>query len=155
MGGIDRVDQHRVVGAGFANVAHFKEWYKKAFFGIADFHLLQAFTAWNLSIDASDRKSSDSKQKKIVKLEFYSVMAGEMMSYIDRHDDGNNDGIESNNKKLQNYMYSHYPKSYFQFDKKISSIDQFVWYVPWRTLLELMYWGYHTTKVGLASFLEE
>ena len=29
MGGVDRGDQHRVVGAGFVNVAHFKKWYKK------------------------------------------------------------------------------------------------------------------------------
>ena len=46
--GMDRVDhgnQHRVlVGPGFANVAHFKKWSKKAFFGMADFCLLQAFT---------------------------------------------------------------------------------------------------------------
>ena len=47
MGGVDRGDQHRVIGAGFANVAHFKKWFKKTFFGIADFCLLQAFTAWN------------------------------------------------------------------------------------------------------------
>ena len=49
MGGVDRGDQHRVVGAGFANVAHFKKWYKKAILAIADFSLLQAFTAWNFS----------------------------------------------------------------------------------------------------------
>ena len=45
MDGVDRGDQHRMMGAGFANVAHFKKWYKKAFMGIADFSLLQAFTA--------------------------------------------------------------------------------------------------------------
>ena len=45
MGGVDRGDQHRVVGAGFANVAHFKKWYKNTFLAIADFSLLQAFTA--------------------------------------------------------------------------------------------------------------
>ena len=39
----DRGDQHRVVGVGFANVAHFKKWYKKAFMGIADFCLLAGF----------------------------------------------------------------------------------------------------------------
>ena len=119
MGGVDRGDQHRVVGAGFANVAHFKKWYKKAFFGIADFCLLQAFTAWNLSIDARDRKSSESKRKKIVKWEFYSVMAEEMMNYVDRLADGDNDGTESNNKKIKKFMDGHYPKPYFQFDKKL------------------------------------
>ena len=29
MGGVDRGDQHRVIGAGFANVAHFKKWFKR------------------------------------------------------------------------------------------------------------------------------
>ena len=56
MGGVDRGDQHRVVGAGFANVANFKKWYKKTFLGIADFCLLQAFTAWNLSVDQMHAK---------------------------------------------------------------------------------------------------
>lgn len=50
MGGVDRDDQYRVMGAGF-DVAHFKKWYKKAFMRIAAFSLLQAFSAWNLSVD--------------------------------------------------------------------------------------------------------
>ena len=29
MDGADRGDQHRVMGAGFPNVAHFKKWYKR------------------------------------------------------------------------------------------------------------------------------
>ena len=40
MGGVDKGDQHRVMGASFANVSHFKKWYKKAFMGIADFSFL-------------------------------------------------------------------------------------------------------------------
>ena len=51
MVGVDRGDQHRVMGAGFANVSHFKKWYKKAFLGIADFSMLNVFAAWNLSVD--------------------------------------------------------------------------------------------------------
>ena len=31
MGGVDRVDQLRMKGTGFANKSHFKKWYKKAF----------------------------------------------------------------------------------------------------------------------------
>ena len=46
-------------------------------------------------------------------------MAEELMSYVNRHDDGDNNGTESNNKKLQQYMCGHYLKSYFKFDKKI------------------------------------
>ena len=67
MGGVDCGDQHRIVGAWFSNVAHFKKWYKKAFFGIADFCLLQAFTAWNLSVDQlhkNRRGNSEAKKGK-------------------------------------------------------------------------------------------
>ena len=51
MDGVDRGDQHRLMGAGFANVAHFKKWYKKVHMGISDFSMLQAFAAWNLLVD--------------------------------------------------------------------------------------------------------
>ena len=62
MGGVDRSDQHRVMGAGFANVAHFKKWYKKAFLGICDFSLLQAFTAWNLGVK---KNKSDADRRRL------------------------------------------------------------------------------------------
>ena len=68
MGGVDHGDQHRVIGAGLANVAHFKKWFKKAFLGIADFSLLQAFTVWNLLVDKtyeSRRGNVNVKRKKI------------------------------------------------------------------------------------------
>ena len=134
MDGVHCGDQHRVVGARFAKVAHFKKWYKKAFFGIADFCLLQAFTAWNLSIDASE-----SRRKKIVKWEFYSIMAEEMMSDMDRHDDGINDGTKTNHKKLKKYMDGHYPKLYFEFDKKIIFNRPVICMIcSWRNLFELM-----------------
>ena len=38
-------DQHRVMGAGFVNVAHFKKWYKKSYLGLDGFRLLWEFTA--------------------------------------------------------------------------------------------------------------
>ena len=61
MGGVDHGDQqHRVIGAGFANVTLFKKWYKKAFLGIYDFSLLQAFTAWNLGVKKN--KSDDDRR---------------------------------------------------------------------------------------------
>ena len=69
MDGVDRGDQHRVVGAGFANVAHFKKWYKKAFLGICDFSFLQAFTAWNLSVGTEERRTRGrgTDRKKLMK----------------------------------------------------------------------------------------
>ena len=57
MDGVDRGDQHRIMGVGFANVAHFKKWYKKTHFGIADFNFLNYFSAWNLSVGGLARDS--------------------------------------------------------------------------------------------------
>ena len=51
MSDVDCGDKHQIVGAGFSNVAHSKKWYKKAFMEVADFSKLDAFTAWNLSVD--------------------------------------------------------------------------------------------------------
>jgi hypothetical protein len=90
MGGVDRGDQHRVMGAGFANVAHFKKWYKKAFLGICDFSLLQAFTAWNLGVTTQDRSRRGgvgTTRRELKKWEFYSVAAEEMMTYTDASDE--------------------------------------------------------------------
>ncbi len=87
MGGVDRGDQHRVMGAGFANVSHFKKWYKKAFLGVCDFGLLNAFTAWNLSVDSNERTRGVATKRKLLKWEFYSVVAEELMSYVDNKDD--------------------------------------------------------------------
>ena len=102
MGGVDRGDQHRVVGAGFANVAHFKKWYKKVFLGIADFSLLQTFTAWNLSAVAPERevRGGVPKRNKMIKWEFYSVVAEEMMTYCSSEDDVRQD----NKRKMDGHV---------------------------------------------------
>ena len=85
MGGVDHGDQHRVIGAGFANVSHVKKLYKKVYLGIADFSFLQAFTAWNLAIDSAERtrRGRNSKHRKLKKWEFYSAAAEEMLTYAD------------------------------------------------------------------------
>ena len=93
MGGVDRGDQHRVMGAGFANVCHFKKWYKKAFMGICDFALLNAFTAWNLS--ANERTRGVPKKHKLLKWEFYSVVAEELMSYVDKNESISSSSVAS------------------------------------------------------------
>ena len=86
MGGVDKGDQHRTMGAGFANVSHFKKWYKKAFMGLADFSLLQAFSAWNLSVDEMKEKNrgGEVKREKLIKWQFYAAAAEEFMTYIDQ-----------------------------------------------------------------------
>jgi len=50
MGGVDRGGQHRVMVAGYSNVAHFKKWYKKAYLGITNFSMLNNLSAWILSV---------------------------------------------------------------------------------------------------------
>ena len=56
MGGVDNGDQMRFQFGGFANVTHFKKWYKKAGLAILDCMLLNSYIAWNLS--AGDRLRS-------------------------------------------------------------------------------------------------
>ena len=51
MGGVDWGDQHDTFGTSFAIVFHFKKRFKIVFLAIADFSLLQVFTALNLSVD--------------------------------------------------------------------------------------------------------
>jgi len=121
MGGVDRGDQHRTVGAGFANVSHFKKWYKKTFLAIADFSLLNAFTAWNLSVDQITdirRGNSEVKRKKLIKWEFYSVLAEELMAYVDINDDRDeNSEMSSFIRTRKNSMRGHVPAPYFSFDR--------------------------------------
>eukprot|EP00560_Eucampia_antarctica_P009539 CAMPEP_0197827688 /NCGR_PEP_ID=MMETSP1437-20131217/4423_1 /TAXON_ID=49252 ORGANISM="Eucampia antarctica, Strain CCMP1452" /NCGR_SAMPLE_ID=MMETSP1437 /ASSEMBLY_ACC=CAM_ASM_001096 /LENGTH=58 /DNA_ID=CAMNT_0043428645 /DNA_START=216 /DNA_END=392 /DNA_ORIENTATION=- len=51
MDGVDGGGQHRVMGAGLSNVEHFQKWYKKIQLGISDFCMLNAYAAWNWSVD--------------------------------------------------------------------------------------------------------
>ncbi len=124
MGGVDRGDHHGVIGAGFANIAHFKKCFKKAFFGIADFCLLQAFTAWNLSVDQitkNRRGNSDIKQKKVLKWEFYSVLAEELMMYVDTMHDAD-DGSTARRTSIEHFkthaMKGYVPAPFDAFDRK-------------------------------------
>ena len=64
MGRVDRGYQHRFMGEGFANIAHFKKWYKKEFLELAGFSFLQGFTAWRLAVNRPDRPRQD-RQKKL------------------------------------------------------------------------------------------
>ena len=59
MGGIDRGDQCRETGAGFCRKAHFKKWYKKSYFAICDFMLLNSFIAWNIAAGERGTKKND------------------------------------------------------------------------------------------------
>ena len=73
------------MGAGFANVSHFKKWYKKAFLVLADFSFLWVFTTWNLAENSPERPRRGGKPKfrDLKRWEFYSVSSEEMMKYMD------------------------------------------------------------------------
>jgi len=49
--GVDKGDQIRMHGGGFARKAHFKKWFKKAFLAIIDCMLLNSLVAWNLGCE--------------------------------------------------------------------------------------------------------
>ena len=66
---VDRGSQHRIMGAGFANVAHFKKWYKKVFMGIEDFSFLQAYASWNLSVEELKVKGRGDIVKEICEVD--------------------------------------------------------------------------------------
>jgi len=78
MFGVDKGDQIRMHGGGFARKAHFKKWYKKAFFAVLDCMLLNGLIAWNLS--CSEHRSNRRPMKRH---EFYTWVAECMMNYRD------------------------------------------------------------------------
>lgn len=70
MYGVDKHDQLRAVGGGFAKKSHFKKWYKKTLLGIFDMMLVNAYIAWHLS-----------DQVKLTRHEFYYCVAEQMINY--------------------------------------------------------------------------
>ena len=84
MAGVYGGGQHIVMCAGFANVAYFSKWYKKAFMGIAGFSFLQAYAVWNLSVEKlkTNSRGGEINQKGLLKRQFYTVAAEELMSYV-------------------------------------------------------------------------
>ena len=87
MGGVDRGDQCRLMGAGFAKKAHYKKWYKKSFFAILDFMLLNGYIAWNMAAAA---ENGDNKYD-LPKWEFYAFVAEQLLGFDDDDDDNDDD----------------------------------------------------------------
>ena len=79
MDAVDRGDQYRELGAGFASKSHYKKWYKKAFFAVLDFMLLNSFFAWNMAT-----MTHNSGKYVVTKNEYYAVIAEEMIAYVDK-----------------------------------------------------------------------
>ena len=83
MDGVDRGDQYREMGGGFAKKSHYKKWYKKAYFAVLDFMVLNSFFAWNMSAE-----NPDLARLKVKKWQYYAALAEEMIGYSDEEVDG-------------------------------------------------------------------
>jgi hypothetical protein len=81
MFGVDKGDQYRAAGIGFASKSHFKKWYKKALMGVLDFMLLNGFMAWRMSIKYCARKVPG--RPKLERYEFYAACAQELLNTVD------------------------------------------------------------------------
>lgn len=103
MDAVDRGDQYREGGGGFASKAHYKKWYKKAYFAVLDFMLLNSFFAWNM---AAEDDSLNRLQVK--KFAFYAAVAEEMISYKDGEDE------DSDSRSVQD---GHIPKGAKKADR--------------------------------------
>jgi len=77
MGGVDKGDQMRLHGGGFARKAHFKKWYKKAFLAVADCMLLNSLIAWNLS----RKEHRNTHRRTLLHHDFYAWVAEAMIRY--------------------------------------------------------------------------
>ena len=87
MYGVDRGDQYRECGGGFAKKAHYKKWYKKAYFAVLDFMLLNGFFAWNMSA----KENPNLERMKVKKSAFYAAVAEEMIAFTEDDDAWVND----------------------------------------------------------------
>ena len=108
MGAVDKGDQIRLLGGGFAAKSHFKKWYKKCFMGILDFMMLNAYIAWNLTVEETGhrrrggviwkRQARLLQRRHLRRHEFYSILAQEMMEYEDVRIHGLAAGYESHHQ---------------------------------------------------------
>lgn len=74
MGSIDKNDQMRLHGGGFSAKGHFKKWYKRVYLAILDTMLLNAYFAWNESVD-------DDGRMKLKRHDFYLYISERLMNY--------------------------------------------------------------------------
>jgi Transposase IS4 len=80
--GVDKSDQMRAAGGGFAAKAHYKKWYKRAYFAILDMMTLNALIAWNLSTKTTSRRST---RVPLRRHEFLWYIAQCMLDYKDEN----------------------------------------------------------------------
>ena len=79
MFGVDKGDQMRLHGGGFARKAHFHKWCKRSFMAIMDFMLLNSLIKWNMSAE----QNSDLHRCKFSRHDFYTWIAEALLQYED------------------------------------------------------------------------
>ena len=95
MGGVDRGDQIRQRGSGFCRKAHFKKWYKKSFFAILDFMLLNSYTAWQMASNMRKTKINEMR-----KCDFYACVAEELLSFSHAGEMPSSKDLNENNSTI-------------------------------------------------------
>ena len=107
MGAIDRGDQMRVQGGGFATHVHFKKWYKRTYLAILDCMLLNAYIAWNLSTKPGPNRAPG--RMELTRAKFYTIVAQEMCAYEEEKNDFEEDIIEPSQQRRSNDCGDHIP----------------------------------------------
>jgi len=79
MFGVDKGDQMRLHGGGFARKAHFQKWYKRSFMAIMDFMLLNSLIKWNMSA----KEKPELHRSKFTRHDFYTWIAEALLQYED------------------------------------------------------------------------
>eukprot|EP00957_Ditylum_brightwellii_P054614 4138040-Ditylum_brightwellii.AAC.1 len=81
MGAVNKGDLHKPFGASCCNVAHFKKWCQRRYFGVIDFSMLQSLSD-ELAKLAALQYGRAIQRKMFIKWESYSVTREEMMTFV-------------------------------------------------------------------------
>ena len=103
MDGVDRGDQIREIGAGFARKAHYKKWYKRAYFAVLDFMMLNGMFSWNMPVVSEPSLG----RLKLKKWQFHAAVATEMMNFVD---DGHQGEEDSESEDDGDVVRAHLPE---------------------------------------------
>jgi hypothetical protein len=81
MKAVDKGDQGRLHMGGFARKAHFQKWYKKSFFAVLDFMLMNSICAWNQSCALIPGR------QRFKRFEFFMWVVEDLLKFDDSEED--------------------------------------------------------------------
>jgi len=108
MFGVDKGDQYRARGGGFANKAHFKKWYKKIYLGLLDIMLLNAWALYNMCA-AEQRAAGDVTLGRLQHHEVLTFLAECMLNFKDDDSPPTPEAVRERKKLLQEIRGEHRP----------------------------------------------